>query len=676
MFSRHSADRSSKIAAAAAAAVLVAGCCAKTQAFLVASTPIAEHGVPISPTQRLRSQRSDIGASASSISVASVGAAAAVIVTAIAGRTARCHRATHVRRQAAASPKPTEQAMSRALPWMPVPKHLKNNPTEVGFSGDLGFDPLGFAADGYVNEVLQNFGISFDGLRWYRESELMHGRVAMLATFNVILRSSVPGVFNEVVSQASLWEFVQVMAMLEAYRGYRLLFNQDQIAGDLGMGAGPVVGGWKVRWDMTLQELAEKQYKELQNGRLAMLAFAGIGAQYLVTGQPIGFDVAELLRLQTTAVADVAGSGMQGYALTGLGAIIAADGIRRLSGQAEDTSKSNRIAEKALNLTKLSFGVQEPSVCLPAGVVAGQAPQQLEITEDQVRQFEEDGVIMIKGGMKAWVEFLQGATEYQIERPHIWSLVGRMSGMYDYIQRNMWMTNNGFRDFLYYSPLGHIVSQLGRTPEVRCSTDMLLVNPNRGFGWHQDNQNGPIDHPDAIRWWCAMDRCGQDDFGAPEYLLGSHNNKSVSGDAVFVDLEDGDLSNFAKKTKFIPEPGDLIIWNSRTIHRIVAPPGQKWTEGTQRRAIGGTMAKAGTIYLNKGGASSISDLAGHEQVNGELLGGPYFPRIFPNRIPEEEAARTANQIIGRSPKKIANLGVTLASNAGKYVSFTKVLTKR
>lgn len=23
-----------------------------------------------------------------------------------------------------------------------------------------------------------------------------------------------------------------------------------------------------------------------------------------------------------------------------------------------------------------------------------------------------------------------------------------MSGMYDYIQRNMWMTNNGFRDFV------------------------------------------------------------------------------------------------------------------------------------------------------------------------------------------------------------------------------------
>eukprot|EP00435_Cladocopium_sp_Y103_P072855 s370_g41.t1 len=182
-----------------------------------------------------------------------------------------------------------------------------------------------------------------------------------------------------------------------------------------------------------------------------------------------------------------------------------------------------------------------------------------------------------------------------------------------------------------------IVTLLGRTEEVRCSTDMLLVNPNRGFGWHQDNQNGPIEFKDAIRWWVAMDACGQDGFGAPEYLLGSHRNESVSSDAVFVNLEDGDLDTFPRKTRYTPEPGDLIIWDSRTIHRIVAPPGQKWDHGTQRRAIGGTMAKAGAVYINKGGASGISDLAGHTQQNGELLGGPYFPRIYPNRVKEEEA---------------------------------------
>jgi len=205
---------------------------------------------------------------------------------------------------------------------------------------------------------------------------------------------------------------------------------------------------------------------------------------------------------------------------------------------------------------------------------------------------------------------------------------------------------------------------------------MLLVNPNKGFGWHQDNQNGPIDFPDAMRWWVAMDRCGQDDFGAPEYLCGSHRNESVSDDAVFVKLEDGDLSTFERKTKFVPEPGDLIIWDARTIHRIVAPPENQWVEGTQRRAIGGTVAKGGSMYYNKGGASGISDLAGHKQKNGEMLGSPYFPRIYPERVPEEEDLRARGGLVGRSPKKIVDLGVTLASNAGKYISFTKVVGKK
>eukprot|EP00435_Cladocopium_sp_Y103_P072418 s370_g40.t1 len=38
--------------------------------------------------------------------------------------------------------------------------------------------------------------------------------------------------------------------------------------------------------------------------------------------------------------------------------------------------------------------------------------------------------------------------------------------------------------------------------------------------------------------------------------------------------------------------------------------------------------------------------------------------------------RAQNRIVGRSPQKIVNLGVTLASNASKYVSFTKVVGKK
>jgi len=465
--------------------------------------------------------------------------------------------------------------------------------------------------------------------------------------------------------------FLEAMALFEAYRGYRLLVNTEALAGDLGIGMGP---GGPIASGMSLEELTEKQYRELQNGRLAMIAAVAMAMQEVNNGYFIARN--DELRTLKDTVGKLPQTDPLNIVLGAVGMLVALDGIRRLSTPSATTAGQNSIAQKAINPFAIEYGMQNPSVPLPEGVVAGGLPQRLAISEEQVVQFAEDGVIMIKGGMKPWVEFLRAVTEHQIEHPHVWSLVGRMSGLYDYIQRNTWMTNGGFRDFLYYSPLGHIASQLACTPEVRISTDMLLVNPNKGFGWHQDNQNGPIDFPEAIRWWVAMDKCGENNFGAPEYLLGSHKNESVSKEAVFVTLESGDLPKYTRSTTYQADPGDIIIWDSRTIHRIVAPPGQTWEEGTQRRALGGTLATSGATYLNKGGANAISDLAGHTQVNGETLGGPYFPRIFPNRVPEEEALRSTGGIEGRSTKKIVDLGVSLVSNAGKYISFTKVVGKK
>jgi len=574
---------------------------------------------------------------------------------------------------------------STAVPFLQVPPRLTNNHLDTSFPGDCGFDPLGFSStsgsplqdiEEYLGEVCQNSGIpSFDKLRWYREAELMHGRVAMLASLNMFLREVGEVVLpDQTLDAGGKLQFLQIMAVFELYRAYRLLLNTAALAGDLGLGMG---AGEAMARNVTPEELAAKQYRELQNGWLAMLGFVGMVVQHMSTGHYIvqNSQISQLKEAVDAAM--LPENAPFNAAFAALGMLFAADGIRRLSMTSEQAqiASTNSIAQKAINVFAVQTGVQDPPVPLPVGVMPGGLPQQLTLTEAQVLQFEEDGVIMIKGAMSGWVDFLRTVTDHQIEHPHLWSLIGRMSGLYDYIQRNMWMTNNGYRDFLYYSPLGHVVSQLAGTPEVRVSTDMLLVNPNKGFGWHQDNQNGPIDFPDAVRWWVAMDSCGQDDFGAPEYLLGSHRNRTVSKDAVFVDLGDGDLPSFQRRTKYTPEPGDLIVWDSRTIHRIVAPPGQQWVEGTQRRAFGGTLAKSNATYLNKGGASAISDLAGHSQKGGELLGGPYFPRIYPTRLEDEEALRRSAGIVGRSPLKILDLGLKLASNAGKYISFTKVVGK-
>merc|ERR1712232_230546 len=294
----------------------------------------------------------------------------------------------------------------------------------------------------------------------------------------------------------------------------------------------------------------------------------------------------------------------------------------------------------------IEFGVQRPSAALPAGVVAGQEPQRLDLDSEVLKRFESDGVVHIAGALRDWAPFLQEVTDDQLANPSIWSIIGKGGDVYEYLQRNMWMTNDGFRDVLYYSPLGHIFSQLGGTSEVRLSTDMLQVNPQSPLGWHQDIQNGPIDSSHALRFWLAMDSSDAKGTGVPQFLLGSHRNESVSPAATSVDPLTGDLQEFDRRSSFRVEPGDLIVWHVRTIHQLLPCE-------TRRRAWGGTVVTEGAVYAPQGASSAISDLGGHSLEEGLPLEGPYIPRIYPTRLEEEVAPRAARALVRMSVSRIA-----------------------
>ena len=129
-------------------------------------------------------------------------------------------------------------------------------------------------------------------------------------------------------------------------------------------------------------------------------------------------------------------------------------------------------------------------------------PETYDLTSSQIATLESEGVLLIKGAFDScWVDYLRAATKAQVEAPHFWSFAGTASKLYDYIQRNIWQTNAAFSNFYYHSAVGDILRQAGRTDEIRLSTDLLMVNPNKGFKWHQDNQNGPIKVEDGLRFW-------------------------------------------------------------------------------------------------------------------------------------------------------------------------------
>jgi len=160
------------------------------------------------------------------------------------------------------------------------------------------FDPLGFASRATVDEMKR-----------YREAEVTHGRVAMLAVVGFLVQEStfhpffgLSGVESPAIRQLdyvreaspSFFEYLAVtIGICEVARAQigwvspstttgETLFKlrEDYYPGDVGFD--PL--GLKPK---DTAEFEVMQTKELQHGRLAMLGIAGFVAQELVNGQTI-----------------------------------------------------------------------------------------------------------------------------------------------------------------------------------------------------------------------------------------------------------------------------------------------------------------------------------------------------------------------------------------------------
>merc|ERR1712087_675810 len=166
------------------------------------------------------------------------------------------------------------------------------------------FDPAGFCSeDGASNDK-----VSEGKVRFYREVELKHGRVAMLAALGFPIAEQFHPLFGGKVDVPSFSAFQQtplqtfwpavvfLIAVVEVYSVISFVnpasrletgepaqpwtIRSDHEPGDLGfdpLGLKPT--------DPT--ELLAMQNKELNNGRLAMIAIAGMIVQEGVTGSKL-----------------------------------------------------------------------------------------------------------------------------------------------------------------------------------------------------------------------------------------------------------------------------------------------------------------------------------------------------------------------------------------------------
>merc|ERR1719214_579376 len=172
-----------------------------------------------------------------------------------------------------------------------VSKMKYKNNWMAGISPPLGyFDPLGFSTT-----------VTGGKLLFHREVELKHGRVAMLASLGMLVGEQFHPLFGgdidvpayiafqetplenfwpAVVAAIAIPEIFSVFQFQDPSKGETWAMKEDHLPGDMGfdpLGLKPT----------DPQKFKEMQSKEINNGRLAMIAAAGMIAQEIATGQKL-----------------------------------------------------------------------------------------------------------------------------------------------------------------------------------------------------------------------------------------------------------------------------------------------------------------------------------------------------------------------------------------------------
>ena len=182
---------------------------------------------------------------------------------------------------------PEEEVVEAPAPPAPRAWDIQQD-MQAGITGPFGFfDPLSLAA-----------GKSEQRLKYFREAELKHARVAMLAAAGFVVAEGFHPLFGGnidvpsyvayqqtplqtfwpvVVLYVGIVEIFSVFTFESPFEGNLWTLKSDRVPGDFEFDPAGL-------YPTDAAEQLEMQNKELNNGRLAMIAIAGMVAQELVSG--------------------------------------------------------------------------------------------------------------------------------------------------------------------------------------------------------------------------------------------------------------------------------------------------------------------------------------------------------------------------------------------------------
>ena len=264
------------------------------------------------------------------------------------------------------------------------------------------------------------------------------------------------------------------------------------------------------------------------------------------------------------------------------------------------------------------------------------------IRDEQVQAFQADGVIVLRGVFRDWIELLRDGVKRNVAEPGPFERTYRPAdGSAPFFQDFCnWQRIPEFRRFVHESPAAAIAARLMRSQRVRFFHDHVLVKQpgtSTVTPWHQDQPYYCVDGEQNVSFWTPLDPVSRD--VVMECVAGSHrwgrqfrptrfdNSPLYAQDAYEplpdIDAQRAELDIVAAEM----EPGDAIAFTFRTLHGAPAN-----TSHRPRRVFSSRWVGDDAVFADRGGQTS-PPFPGLKLQHGDPLDAPEFPLVFDGASP-------------------------------------------
>lgn len=258
------------------------------------------------------------------------------------------------------------------------------------------------------------------------------------------------------------------------------------------------------------------------------------------------------------------------------------------------------------------------------------------VTDADIEAFQRDGVVVVRGLFRDWVETLRAGVARNMDAPGPYAAENLKPGeggrfFDDYCN---WDRIPEFAEVVRGSPAAEVAADLMRSDRVQMFHDHVLVKEpgtSKPTPWHQDGPYYFVEGRQTVSFWSPLDpvsdatlRCVAGSHRWPRQVLPtrwlSEADFYPELDA-YMPVPDPDAEGMEVR-EWALEPGDAVAFDFLTLHGARGN-----TTQNRRRAFSLRLVGEDARYVERPGRTS-PPYPGHDMQPGQRLREDWFPVLL------------------------------------------------